>query len=46
MMIDSVKGRVQQQDGSYRIVEGASAKIDSQELFYADAYEAASLFLK
>lgn len=46
MMIDSVKGRVQQQDGSYRIVEGASAKIDSQELFYADAYEAANLFLK
>ena len=41
MFSDNVKGRIQQPDGSYRIPEEADTRLESQEYFYEQAYDAA-----
>lgn len=42
MLSDNVKGRIQQPDGSYRLPEQVETPINSQEIFYQEAYDAAA----
>ncbi len=43
MLRDNVKARVQQPDGTYIKKEASDAKLDSQNFFYAQAYQNAKL---